>query len=146
MELAATKRYKLLEHCGVVFEAMKQRAEPNDDGDLLYTGHLTHMFDEIGYSAPQYSDIMDALKRMDCVERIRRGSRNFPAIWKILREPTQELFEFMPEKPKTLTAQARATLEQKVDMMEERLKLLEDTVLPVAHAEIENAIREQHGT
>jgi hypothetical protein len=81
----------------LVYDAMEERSEPQDvDGveAMVYTGHLTKLFSvDLRLSVPYYTQVMNALKGMDCVRQIRRGGGSAPSVWLVVQPPTEDLFE-----------------------------------------------------
>lgn len=130
MELKVVKDSKRYDHCVAIYAAMVEAAEPDEHGNLIYTGFLTHLFNEKGFTSQQYSQIMQNLKRMGCVENWRRGSREFPSVWILHHEPTRVAFDNMPELPKRIGHQAGAKIEQRIKMLEERLERVENELDP----------------
>lgn len=74
-----------------VYRKMEDTAEAEDD-DLVYTGHLTGLFQELGIPNPYYTSVMAALKAMGCVLQLRRGGGTSRSKWQLVTPPTEELF------------------------------------------------------
>jgi hypothetical protein len=81
----------LYEHCEKVYKAMEDIAEQAPEG-LIYSGHLTKLFEELHLGIPYYTAVMNKLKAMDCVRQIKRGGGPKPSKWLLLRSPSQELY------------------------------------------------------
>lgn len=93
----------LFDHCTAVYGAMIKAAGTavmEDDNHLeedlrgkpVYEGHLTRLFAELGLSTPYYTSVMTRLKRMRCVEQLRRGGGNAHSRWVLKQEPTEALW------------------------------------------------------
>jgi hypothetical protein len=122
----------LYEHCRTVFNAMTDAAMPEDGSEfLIYTGHLTRIFQEKGLAMPYYTAVMQTLKRMSCVEQLRRGGGNSQSKWRLVREPEESLFEAVQKfnKPRqgSLAAveQQVAELRRRVDLVERAVGIIE---------------------
>jgi len=83
-------------HCEAIYKAMEERSEPDEDGNVIYQGHLTKLFRTCNLSVPYYTAVMGHLKRMDCVRQLYRGGGGSESRWVILQPPTVELFETSP--------------------------------------------------
>lgn len=82
-------------HCIAVYDEMTSQAETKeiyDEERLVYTGFLTKLFRKLGLTVPQYTYVMNELKRMDCVRQLRRGGGSSPSVWVLMHSPTPELF------------------------------------------------------
>lgn len=81
-----------------VYSAMEDEAEDQrlaDDSDeigLVYEGHLTQLFQELGIPNPYYTSVTRALKAMQCIEQLRRGGGPSKSRWRLLAPPDEESF------------------------------------------------------
>lgn len=75
------------------YYAMQSQAIEANDGITYWQGGLTNMLEENGISRAKYSQITGYLKRMGCIERIRRGAGNVDSIWILWKPPNREDFE-----------------------------------------------------
>lgn len=83
----------LYTHSNNLYQVLKEQAELVE-GKLVWTGFMTHIVrDKLHLSVPYYTQILNALKGMGCVEQLRRGGSSTPSIWLLLKEPTQEAFD-----------------------------------------------------
>lgn len=117
----------IFDHCVSVYEEMEKNKDSTAEPDKIYEGHLTKLFQELGLSTPYYTSVMKALKRMGCVEQIRRGGGNAPSRWLLAKVPTEELFHNTIELKKPLGGRT-AILEQRVSDMNSRLQRLEQAI------------------
>ena len=126
MELKVTKDSKKFQHCEFIYQQMYDKAEIDEAGNIIYTGYLTHLFHEVGYTTPQYSEIMLNLKRMGCVENLRRGSASFPSVWAMYKPPTRPDFDNMPAvEAKGIGTRRAESIEQRLTNLEERMNRVE---------------------
>jgi hypothetical protein len=87
----------MFEHCARVYTAMekdsKVEIDDNDTQMRVYEGHLTRVFAKLELSTPYYTTIMKHLKRMGCVEQIRRGGGSQTSKWRLIKEPDAQAFD-----------------------------------------------------
>jgi hypothetical protein len=134
----------LYDHCMEIFEEMEREAVPEEEkvvlegdevtpdhesiegtGYMIWTGHTTHLFSRLGKATPYYTSVMDALKKMGCVEQLKRGGGNSMSKWRLVRKPEEEFFH-EAEKRKSPTQGSQKALEQQVRAMNIRITALED--------------------
>jgi hypothetical protein len=114
----------LFTHSVNAYAALKRDADVVD-GKLIWTGFMTHVIrNDLNLSVPYYSQILKALKRMGCVEQLRRGGSSTPSQWLLVREPTEELFESSPMRVTTRTTRLDA-VEQQCHDLSERIDMIE---------------------
>lgn len=128
----------LYDHCVLIFEEMFKEAVPEEavegndgpeeTGYMLWTGHLTQLFARLGMSTPYYTTVMQALKKMGCVEQIKRGGGNAMSKWRLVRKPEEEYFH-AAEKLKKPTSGTVKGIEQQVRDLNNRVLVLEDALL-----------------
>lgn len=129
----------MYEHCCSVYDAMLKGAEKETEavadengergytGNWVYEGHLTRLFQDLGIAAPYYSQVRDLLIKMGCVEQLRRGGGNARSRWRLVQQPTEELFaaaDAMTKRPQGRVAaleQAQQQLLKRVARLEEAL-------------------------
>lgn len=119
----------LFDHCVRVWEAMERKSAGTleDDrhieeglrGKPVYEGHLTRLFAELGLSTPYYTSVMTKLKRMNCVEQLRRGGGNAPSKWVLVREPSETLWNS--------AIQTRSRRTDRIARLEQQVKDLQQT-------------------
>jgi hypothetical protein len=132
----------VFDHCIRVWREMKTQAREEDLSDpmdvpreavvlLVYEGHLTKLFANLGLSTPYYTAVMNHLKAMGCVEQLRRGGGNSPSRWALVRAPDEEAFltivnqrRFRKGKMAALEQQVR-DLTQIANKLHARVQLLE---------------------
>lgn len=121
------RQQALFGHCVKVYNAMKddensQQVNTEEGNTVtLYTGFLTRLFEDLGLSVPYYTDVMGALKRMDCARQMRRGGGTSPSQWILLREPTEALYNEM-----ILPRHMLASLNPKFEAGEQVMQMLRD--------------------
>lgn len=119
---------KLLEHSAKVYAEMEKQAKYDDEHNtLLWEGHLTSLFEELGYGVPSYTRIMNALKAMDCVVQLQRGNSASPSIWLLLRDPTKELYNFWRESEEKRPKRAKSS-DQRLRDLSDRVAALEELI------------------
>jgi hypothetical protein len=79
-------------HCVELFKVLTVQAE-EVEGRQIWTGYMTHIIkDELNLSVPYYTSILNAMKRMGCIEQLQRGGSSTPSKWLLLAEPTEEVY------------------------------------------------------
>jgi hypothetical protein len=143
----------MFDHAARVYGEMAKRANMEDmplsEGDeggltqnaLVYKGHLTNLFQELGIPNPYYTAVMKALKAMNCVEQYRRGGGPAMSQWILLTEPTEEGFmaytnHKTPNRPKG----AIAAVEQRLRATERRLDRIEKWLMEEAERKTKEAV------
>jgi len=139
----------LLEHMTNVYNAMKGKAREEtidngweDEGTglksgptdtiLVYEGHLTGLFAELGMSTPYYTSIMKALKAMGCVDQVRRGGGAALSKWQLNYPPTAEGYAAYENNRVPNRRQGEiAALKQQVRDLHGRLAVLESILQKV---------------
>ena len=124
----SAERPALYEHCTIVWEAMAEEAimQTLDGVDaLVYTGFLTKLFEAKLLSIPYYTQVMNALKRMDCVRQLRRGGGAAPSEWVLVQKPSLELFRSRMDLPAPATSRKQG-LEQAQQMVRDLAKRVSD--------------------
>jgi hypothetical protein len=135
----------LFDHCVTVFEEMFKEAVPEEtavrnydggpamdqpnieiepSGYMIWTGHTTQLFARLGMATPYYTTVMRALKKMGCVEQVRRGGGNAQSKWRLVRRPEEEFFH-AAELLKMPVQGTQKALEQQMRDMNSRLSALE---------------------
>jgi hypothetical protein len=107
---------------------------------LVYTGHLTALFQELKIPNPYYTSVMNCLKKMACVEQIRRGGGTGMSRWHLLQRPTEEGFLKLGgtgQKSASRHIGRNAANDQRVRDMNKRITRLEEDVKVLTEAVIE---------
>lgn len=116
------------EHCVNVYKAMAEVARPRivEDVELsVYEGTLTKLFNKLGLSTPYYTRCMADLKRMRCVEQLRRGGGGAPSLWVLHYCPTPDIWRNTEHRRGKNKQSKTASLEQKVADHNVRLNKVE---------------------
>jgi len=71
---------------------VEQLMEDDEATGLVYTGHLTGLFQEMNIPNPYYTSVTRALKAMECVLQLRRGGGSATSRWALLGPPKEEIF------------------------------------------------------
>jgi hypothetical protein len=117
-------------HALSVYEEMRKGAKLMKDDQkrdiLVWEGFMTHLFDGLGLATPTYTSILGHLKRMGCINQLRRGGSTTKSLWELCAKPTEDLFRdsVARSKPTTKTAQ----LEQQVAQLNQRLTSIENAL------------------
>lgn len=121
-------------HAQHIWEAMHSESkvealDNGDDGDV-YTGFLTHLFNENDVPIPYYTVIMRLLKKSDCVFQLRRGGGAAESKWLLRQFPTEELLSAVDPSTANLYGRTNKTaqLEQRMRDLHNRLSDLEHRV------------------
>lgn len=139
MPQSVTKGSAIFHHCCTVYAEMDAEAsEVMFEGRKakLYEGFLTKLFqDQLNFSQAYYSQVMAELRRMGCVQSIKRGGGTSPSRWVLLQQPTYEIYinlggkEYRQGGPKSSRNLASMTdmfrdMEAKVTSMEDKYNTL----------------------
>ena len=129
----------LFNHAQTIYEAMKETAT-EIDGALVWEGHLTKLFAELGLPGPAYTHVLRSLKEMACLEQLQRGGGSGKSKWLLRQEPTAEIFEAKGTESKRKASMAEQIDIQRINdlntriaaqathlsQLETRVKMLED--------------------
>lgn len=116
-------------------ETLRDQEHPDRDSSIrVYEGALTNLFGSCQVSIPYYTPVMRALKKMGCVEQLRRGGGTAPSRWVLYFEPTEEAFmahidnsgEGNRNSPIAVVEQRNRDLAERVQNLEERLDRIEN--------------------
>lgn len=117
---------RLYEHICTVFGEMRKRATPqtiNGVHTLVYEGHITKLFQQLGLPGPTYSTVLPRLVQMGCIAQLSRGGGSAVSRWSLLDDPTLEGFENSSPKERPTRLQV---VESRLQNALERLEILED--------------------
>lgn len=120
----------IFDHCVQVYQAMEKEAEPEDVAGtqvLVYSGHLTRLFQSQRLSMPYYSAVMRYLKSMGCVEQLRRGGGNAKSKWILRQAPNEDRFKSIVST-KTARDGWRAGIEQQLRAQQGQINELREAL------------------
>jgi hypothetical protein len=121
-------------HAETVYQAMFDRAKTQLlDGvtrGLVYEGFLTTLIkDDLHLSSPYYSSVTSVLKRMGCIEQLRRGGSSTPSQWLLHHAPTIELYAkrvgSLKPRPKYVTEEQALQITQRIKDISDRVNRIE---------------------
>lgn len=119
---------KLFEHVCRVFEAMRREAKPAliaAQHALVYEGHTTKLFRDLGLATPYYTSVLQRLQSMGCIKQLSRGGGSATSRWELLKDP--EFGDF--EQAAGAKQKNRLTVvESQVNTMDERLEAVEEAL------------------
>lgn len=129
----------LFEHCLNTYEKMLQLAEKKqfDGGQggegMVYEGHLTKLItQDLNLSTPYFTHVTGALKRMGCIEQLRRGGSSSESQWLLIKSPTLEDFLNQATRqrkaPKPATEDQFAALQQQLVAINKRVSRIEQAL------------------
>lgn len=119
----------LFDHCCRVYAELCVTARKEvEDGPLVWEGHLTKLFAQLGLPIPYYTTVMRKLKGMGCAEQLRRGGGGSASKWQLNFEPTEELF-LGTRVLQTAKSGKLATAEQQIRDLNKRVSALERLLL-----------------
>lgn len=83
-----------------VYSTMKEEAETGiinpgaerEETGLIYEGHLTNLFSNLGIPNPYYTSVTRMLKLMGCCVQLRRGGGPSASRWCLDKTPTEDDF------------------------------------------------------
>ena len=95
---------------------------------IVWEGMLTQFITgELHLSVPYYTKITRELKRMGCIEQLKRGGGTAPSQWRLLTEPTLEAYE--SNRPRKAQKQGpQAAMQKQLDDHGRRLLVLEQAL------------------
>lgn len=121
-----------------VYSAMEDEAEAEElpgeveEGEdqptgLVYTGHLTSLFQTMAIPNPYYTHVTRMLKAMGCIQQLRRGGGPSMSKWLLIAPPTEEAFLEVESGKSTMARKGKvAALEQRIRDLNKRVTVLED--------------------
>lgn len=108
---------------------VEQVGEEESDTALVYTGHLTALFQGMNIPNPYYTHVTRMLKAMGCAQQLRRGGGPSTSKWALVAEPTEEAFTAAEAgKPTQRKKGQYAILEQRIRDLVSRVATLEAIV------------------
>jgi hypothetical protein len=89
-------------HCASVYAEMFRRSERRvADGVtemVVYEGMLTKLVcEDLGLAVPYYTSVRRRLLDMGCIRQLKRGGGTAPSQWELIREPTADLWDELPQ-------------------------------------------------
>ncbi len=116
---------------------MLQEARIEPSGDVVWEGMLVNFITgRMNLSVPYYTTITRALKRMGCIEQIKRGGGTAPSQWRLVTEPTLTKFE------DTQPRRSNRKPIDKYEMLQDQLTQLSRRIV-VLEAALEKVIQEE---
>lgn len=116
MSNAAYDQPKLVSHCALLYN--KLDSEANEDH--VWQGKIIDACRSLGINVGSYSRVVNALRRLGCIEQLEQGYRSRPSIYRVHYPPTPEVWaERAPDRTEDLTSAPSS------DTMAARLKDLE---------------------
>lgn len=85
---------------------------------LVFEGFTTKVFHELRLAVPMYTAVRRELLRMGCVEILRRGGGNSPSKWRLVQEPSYELWSDTANPRHVKTGKVAQLEQQGRDMRE----------------------------
>ncbi len=104
---------------------MASHAIDEGAGALTYRGKAYTLFDEASLSTSWYGQVMDALKRMNCVEMLSRGGGKRDSVWLLFRPPDPMYWSLVSNSQKSLQKESQ---ERVLASLIERIADLERTM------------------
>lgn len=80
---------------------------------LVYEGHLTKIFNQLELATPYYTSVLTHLKKMGCVQQLRRGGGSQTSRWELIKEPDVSDFDTDNDGDRPTTLKARVTFLEK---------------------------------
>jgi len=101
MSTAAEDQPKLVSHCAILYA--KLDAECN--AERIWSGKIITTCASLGINAGSYSRVVNALRRLGCIEQLEKGYRSRPSVYRIHFPPTPEVWEQnAPDRTEDLTS------------------------------------------
>jgi hypothetical protein len=119
---------KLFEHCVRLYDLMNEQATDASDG-RFFIGHMISLIKEIGLSQSYQAKIANRMKAMGCILLVKRGAGPTYSVYKLLQQPTLELFQSTDETGERLlirNQERENALEQRVSDLHRRIQAVED--------------------
>lgn len=114
-------------HCKDAYAAMEEEAVTEQIGTnnyKVYTGFLTRLMqDKLQLPVAYYSHVTAELRRMGCIEQLKRGGGSAPSKWFIIKPPNEADFLLTPKLEKGIKGQS--VIEQRLRNLEERMDKFE---------------------
>jgi hypothetical protein len=132
-----------LMHCLNVYNTMREGAEEFHEGSvpiLVWSGYFTGLMRDLNLAVPYYTMVKNLLVDMGCIKQLRRGGGNSKSQWELIKPPTLDLWEALPDQDtgagrsaasessvKSLQQQL-AGLTTRVDSLERNIEQLVDLI------------------
>lgn len=109
----------ILEHCMNLYDAMYEESDQYraDSPDIReWRGQLSKLFPKIDLTPTNYSRIVGMMRRMGCIEQVRRGNANSESVWLLMQRPTKELHDWVKsdEAESTQEQEYNSSIEQRL--------------------------------
>jgi hypothetical protein len=114
---------KVYEQSVAVYKAMSEQAR-----DGVYKGYITYLFSRLGFEFGAYTSVMRRLVAMGCIEQLVAGGRNNPSEWKLVTEPTEELFAQHSGRRKSRLAAVEAQNKELTNRVEALEEIVHDVI------------------
>lgn len=115
----------LVSHCASLYskldgEAKNLIAGDTNNSERIWEGKIIDACTSIGITVGSYSRVVNALRRLGCIEQVEQGYRGKPSIYRVNYPPTPEVWrDHAPERTEDLTKGPSS------DTMSRRLRDLE---------------------
>lgn len=110
----------MIKYARQFYDALAERAELNEGGELVFTGKLLEVFHSLGVAQKYYTTTRRIFKLYECVRYIERGTKAYDSVLVLLHPPPDEL---PPDVIDRLTNRERAA---NVEDVARRVSALED--------------------
>ena len=106
---------------------MLEQSYESEDGPI-YRGHHTKLIgNELGFNNSYVTYIRRTLEGMGCIQQLIRGGPHQMSKWRLVREPTLELFQerhYSTTPPRSAQAQRDRVFDERFIRVEEDVRLL----------------------
>jgi len=109
---------QLAGHTFALYDELSKLATPNDDGELVFVGKLTKVYNSLGISSSMYSRIKRILMGTKSIEILQRGTGAQPSIILLHGAPDPEIFSRKDLTAPRTFATLLGTLENRVETLE----------------------------
>lgn len=109
------------EKCQLIYSEMARSC----DDAWLWQGYVSDVFEVLGISLNQYSQLMGLLRHMGCIERLRKGGGNTESIWRVIAPPTEDIYE---AAKKTYHDKDVPNLNERLTKLEEDIRRIKNDV------------------
>jgi hypothetical protein len=91
---------KLYSHCALLYAKL----DSNADEDHVWQGSIIDASRQVGINIGSYSRVVNALRKLGCIEQVKQGYRGNPSIYRIHFPPTDEVWlKNAPDRTEDLT-------------------------------------------
>ena len=96
------------------------------DGYTIFNGFTTKIFDDLKINRSYYGQVINPLKKMNCIRQVIRGNNSQKSQWILFKRPTVDMYRDFISATKTAKSQQTSDIIKRIAVLEENVsKLIE---------------------